>query len=170
MTSFYLLLGVKKKKKKKKKKNSCVSANPTGPASNTRLCYFLLVKMQNKKVKHQPSTKYLYFHKNYTSDPVLFWRKQQKKKFLLPTDHFFQHVSGNAAIVLFYALFQKTGLVFHAECLHHRQSAWNVKFILDLKKKTTKKKKKTENYFNMSAVENIYQHTKPLQKHAYLNI
>ena len=45
------------------KKNSCVSTNSTNPISNSPLCYFLSVKMQNKKVKHQPSTKYLYFHK-----------------------------------------------------------------------------------------------------------
>ena len=29
-------------------KNSCVSANLTGPVSNTRPCFFLSVKMQNK--------------------------------------------------------------------------------------------------------------------------
>ena len=51
---------------------SCVSANPV---SNTRFCYFLSVKMQNKKIKHRPSTKYLYFHK--VTGPTLFWRKKK---------------------------------------------------------------------------------------------
>ena len=32
-------------------KNSCVSTNPTDPVSNTRLLFFLSVKMQNKKSK-----------------------------------------------------------------------------------------------------------------------
>ena len=57
--------------------------------------------MQNKKVKHRPSTKYLYFHK--ITGPTLFFsgeeekKKKKKKKieknikkeFLLPTDQFF---------------------------------------------------------------------------------
>ena len=49
--------------------------------------------MQSKKVKHRPSTKYLYFHK--ITGPILFFSgekkrkiKKKKKKFLLPTDHF----------------------------------------------------------------------------------
>ena len=45
--------------------------------------------MQNKKVEHPPSTKYSYFHK--ITGPTLFFsgEKIEKKKFLLPTDHFF---------------------------------------------------------------------------------
>ena len=46
----------------------CVSTNPTDPVSNARL---LSVKMQNKQVKHRPSTKYSYFH-NITG-PTLFF-------------------------------------------------------------------------------------------------
>ena len=52
------------------KENSCVSAYPTDPVSNTRLCYFLSVKIQKEKVKHRPSTKYPYFHK--ITGPTLF--------------------------------------------------------------------------------------------------
>ena len=72
-------------------KNSCVSANLTDPVSNTWLCYFLSVKTQNKKVKHWPTTKYLYFHKIKSLTPVLFRRKNRKikKKFLLRTDQIF---------------------------------------------------------------------------------
>ena len=48
-------------------------------------CYFLSVKMQNKKVKHRPSTQYPYFHK------IILCRKNRKieKKFLQPTDQIF---------------------------------------------------------------------------------
>ena len=56
--------------------------------------------MENKKVKHRPSTKYLYFHK--ITGPTLFFsgeKTENKKKFHIPTDQiFFQHVSGNTAI------------------------------------------------------------------------
>ena len=55
--------------------------------------------MQNKKVKHRPSTKYLYFHK--ITDPTQFF-SGDKKKFLLPTDQIiFQHVCGDTAIFFF---------------------------------------------------------------------
>ena len=69
---------------------------PTDPVSNTLLCYFLSVKMQNKKLKHRPSTKYLYFHK-ITGPTLFFSGENRNKKFLLPTDqNFFQHVSRNS--------------------------------------------------------------------------
>ena len=32
-------------------KNSCVSANPADPVSNTRLCYFFISKKAKKKKK-----------------------------------------------------------------------------------------------------------------------
>ena len=75
-----------------RRKKNCVSTNPTDLVSNARLCYFLSVKMQNKKVKHRPLTKHLYFHK--ITGPTLFFsgeknRKIKKKKFLLPTNLFF---------------------------------------------------------------------------------
>ena len=37
--------------RKKENKHSCVSASPADPVSNIRLCYFLSVKMQNKRSK-----------------------------------------------------------------------------------------------------------------------
>ena len=50
--------------------------------------------MQNKNVKHRPSTKYLHFHK--ITGPFLFFsgekiekKKKKKKKILLLTDQFF---------------------------------------------------------------------------------
>ena len=57
---------------------------------HTLLCYFLSVKVQNKKVKHRPSTKYLYFYK--ITGPILFFsgeKQKNKKKFLQPTDQIF---------------------------------------------------------------------------------
>ena len=60
-----------------RKKHSCVSTNQTDPVFNARLCYFLSVKMQNKKkVKHRPSTKYLYFHT--ITGPTLFFSGEKK--------------------------------------------------------------------------------------------
>ena len=44
---------------------------PTLPVSIIRLCYLLISKMQNKKVKHQLSIKYLYFQK-ITGPTLLF--------------------------------------------------------------------------------------------------
>ena len=61
---------------------------------------FLSVKMQNKKVKHRPLTKYLHFHK-ITGRILFFSGEKIEKKFLLPTDQVLQHVSGNTA---FFAL------------------------------------------------------------------
>ena len=69
----------------------------------------LSLKMQNKKVKHRPATKFpffFFFFLNYRPDPVLFWRKNRKiKKKVSPTyqPNFFQHDRGNTAILLFYA-------------------------------------------------------------------
>ena len=63
---------------RRKKNKSCVPANLTDPVSNTRLCYFLSVKMQNKKVKHQPLTNYLYFHK--ITRLTLFFSGEKKEK------------------------------------------------------------------------------------------
>ena len=73
-------------------KNSYVSTNPTDPVSKTRLCYFLSIKMQNKKEKHRPSTKYLYFHK--ITGPTLFFSgekiENKTKRFsYLPTKFLF---------------------------------------------------------------------------------
>ena len=96
----------------RRKKINRVSANPTDPVSNTRRCYFLSVKMQNKKAKHQSSTKYLYFHKITGQALFLFFgeKKINKVFFFLPTDQvLFQHVNGNTAIFMPYL----------AECTSH---------------------------------------------------
>ena len=67
---------------------------------------FLSVKMQNKKVNHRPSTKYLYFHK--ITGPTLFFsgekivKKKKKKSFsYLPT-------------IFFFSLLEETQLFFYA--------------------------------------------------------
>ena len=39
---------------------------------------FLSIKMQNKTVKHQPSTKYLYFHK--ITGPTVFFSGEKIEK------------------------------------------------------------------------------------------
>ena len=95
-TLYFLALGVKR----------IVVFPLTRPTMFQTPDYFLSVKMQNIKVKHRPSTKYLFFFHKITGPTLFFfWRKnRKKKKFLLPTDQiFFQHVSGNT--VIFYALY-----------------------------------------------------------------
>ena len=77
-------------------------------------CYFLSVKMQNKKVKHIPSTKYPYFHK-ITGPTVCFsaekLEKVKKKFSYLLTNFFFQHVILFLFFFFFYALvFRQTYL------------------------------------------------------------
>ena len=62
----------------RRKQNRCVSTNPTDPVSNTRLCFFLSVKMQNKKVKHRPSTKYPYFRK--IAGSTLFFSGERERE------------------------------------------------------------------------------------------
>ena len=59
--------------------------------------------MQNKNVKHRPSTKYLYFHKITGPTLFCFGEKVEKyKKNVSPAYRptFFQHVSGNTASFL----------------------------------------------------------------------
>ena len=81
-----------------RRKKYCVSANPTDPVSNTRLCYFFYqLKCKITEVKHRFSTKYLYFHK--ITGPTLFFsrvkiekkkKKKKKKPFsYLPTIYLF---------------------------------------------------------------------------------
>ena len=66
--------------------------------------------MQNKKFKHRPSTKYLYFHK--ITGPILFFSGENRnKKFFLPTDQ------------NFFSMLVETA-IFHA--LRH----WDVQLIL----------------------------------------
>ena len=59
--------------------------------------------MQNKKVKHRPSTKYLYFFIQLQARPVLFWRKNRKiKKSFSYLPIFFQHVSETQLFFFFF--------------------------------------------------------------------
>ena len=48
------------------------------------------VKVQNKNVKHRPSTKHQYFHK--ITDPTLFFSREKIEKKNLPTDQLFMLV------------------------------------------------------------------------------
>ena len=97
-------------------------------------CYFLSVKMQNKNVKHQPSTKYLYFHKKKTWSCSFLEKNRKIKKFLLPTDQFFfQHVNWNTAFFFFFLRLRSNTIMFSQTSKASLKNIHNT-FILRIQK------------------------------------
>ena len=97
-TLYFLALGVKR----------IVVFPLTRPTMFQTPDYFLSVKMQNIKVKHRPSTKYLFFFfVKLQARPCFFSGEKiekNKKKFLLPTDQIFFNMLAETRL-FFYALY-----------------------------------------------------------------
>ena len=74
-------------------KKNCVSITRLTLFQTPNSAIFYSVKMQNKKVKHWPSTKYLIFIQLQAWPFFSVEKIENKKKFLLPTNQiFFQDV------------------------------------------------------------------------------
>ena len=119
----------------KHKRHSCVSANPTDPVSNTRLL-FLSVKMQNEKVKHRPSAKYLYFYE--ITGPILIFLEKNRKIKKVPTyrqkkKKFSMLAETQLFFFFFYALWSNDIITSQTSlwCIHSSQNT--IKVILKRK-------------------------------------